>query len=114
LIDCQEFRNCFAKASPEQQLAILDSIEQGDKDTLELWLRRAERKSIDELGVRDLRLIAAELGVYRYNQKSRGALLAAIEEAKRKRDIQHAERNRNTLQGDGISDFGSRSAEATL
>lgn len=75
-----DFEEAYRSASVEQQRVLLNYIREGDRDGVQRWLAIQERDQIviEELPVKELRRLAASLGIAGYQLMSKASLLSQI------------------------------------
>jgi hypothetical protein len=75
-----EFEVAYETCSTKQRRIVLGYINSGDKDAVQQWLSLLERDGtdIEELPVRELRRLAASLGIVGYQGMSKSSLLSYI------------------------------------
>lgn len=75
-----EFAVAYEAASVEQRQIVLRYIREGDKEAVQKWLALQERDRmvVEDLPVRELRRLAASLGIAGYQGMSKSSLLSHI------------------------------------
>jgi phage terminase small subunit len=75
------FEEVYKNAPESERDAVKHLIQQGDTDAVEQWIAIQQRNTtvnIATLNMRDLRQLAAKLGIASYNLLPKASLLSAI------------------------------------
>lgn len=80
IVATPDFETAYRQATEEQKAIVTELINNGDKDGVQQWvaLQERDRTNIEELPVKELRRLAASLGIAGYQFLTKASLLSQI------------------------------------
>jgi hypothetical protein len=80
IVESIDFESIYKQATEAQQRIVIELINGGDKDAVQLWMavQERDRSNIEELPVKELRRLACSLGIAGYHFLPKASLLSSI------------------------------------